>query len=194
MYVVLCGAMTPAQKAIVRQKKVIDSTFYKNLIHWFKAHHPGFRYKDLDPPEIHLVEDDETHHNTDSEGDPKVETRCEEGVFYFTSGNNPRRDTSVYKTTRELALAILDNRSAPTMVIQGGRYASHKESSRFENVLPVQFPFGSGGPTAHRTTPISAEELLRHYLRLSLPQFKKEVLIFLQITPFNASFHTNQPS
>ena len=65
------------------------------------------------------------------------------------------------------------------MVIQGGRYASYKESSRFENVLPVQFPFGSGGPTAHRATPISAEELLRHYLRLSLPQFKKSDFVFL---------------
>ena len=32
MYVVLCGAMTPAQKAIVRQKKIIDSKLYKTLI------------------------------------------------------------------------------------------------------------------------------------------------------------------
>ena len=129
--------MTPAQKVIVRQKKVIDSAFYKNLIHWFKAHHPGFRYKDLDPPEIHLVEDDETHHNTDNEGDPQIETRCEEGVFYFTSGNSPRRDTSVYKTTRELALAILDNRSAPRREIcisqrvkQIQKYASRAISIR----------------------------------------------------------------
>ena len=58
MYIVLCGAMTPAQKTIVRQKKKIDSDFYKSLVRWFKAHHPGFKDKDLDPPEIHLVEDD----------------------------------------------------------------------------------------------------------------------------------------
>ena len=131
-------------------------------------------HKELDPPEIQLIEDPATSHNTDREGDPKVETQCEEGVFYFTSQNNPRRDTSIYKTTRELALAILENRSAPTLVIKGGRYATHNESSRFENVLPVQFPFGRGGPISNRETPISEEELLRHYLRLSLPQFRKK--------------------
>ena len=133
----------------------------------------------MNPPEIHLVEDAETPQNTDMEGDSRLETRCEEGVFYFTSGNDPRRDTSIYKMTRELALAILENRSAPALVIKGGRYATHNESSQFENVMPVQFPFGSGGPKRTRKTPISEEELLCHYLRLSLPQFKKSDFIFL---------------
>ena len=183
--------MTPAQKTIVRQKKNIDTKFYKCLIRWFKAHHPGFKYKDLNPPEIHLVEDAETPQNTDMEGDSRLETRCEEGVFYFTSGNDPRRDTSIYKTTRELALAILENRSAPALVIKGGRYATHNESSQFENVMPVQFPFGSGGPKRTRKPPISEEELLRHYLRLSLPQFKKVISFFLQTMLVGVSFHTN---
>ena len=99
--------------------------------------------------------------------------------FFFTSGNKPRKETSVYKTTRELAVAILENRAAPTLVVQGGRYSRHAESRHFENVMPIQFPFGSGGPTLNRPTPISDEDLLRHYLKLSLPQFKKSDFVFL---------------
>ena len=161
--------MTPAQKTVVRNKRGIDTTFYLHLVRWFKAHHSGFNDVTLDCPNINLVEDAESPHNTDEEGDPLIEMQCEDGVFYFTSGNEPRKETSVFKTTRELAVAILENRSAPTLVIQGGRYARHNESRAFENVLPIQFPFGSGGPALKRQTPISEEELLRHYLRLSLP-------------------------
>ena len=150
-----------------------------HLFRWFKAHHPGFKDVTLDYPKVHRVEDAKSPHNTDQEGDWFIEMHCEEGVFYFTSGNEPRKETSVYKTTRELAVAILENRSAPTLVVQGGRYARHNESRAFENVLPIQFPFGSGGPALKRPTPISEEELLRHYLRLSLPQFKKSDFVFL---------------
>ena len=160
--------MTPAQKTIVRNKREIDTTFYLHLVRWFKAHHPGFKDVTLDCPKIHLVEDVESPHNTDQEGDPLIKTQFEEGVFYFTSGHEPRKETSVCKTTRELAMAILENCSAPTLVIQGGRYAQHNESRAFENVLPIQFPFGSGGPALKRPTPISEEEILCHYLRLTL--------------------------
>ena len=75
---------------------------------------------ELECPRIHLVEDAESPHNTDEEGDAVVESHCEEGVFYFTSGNDPRRESSVYKSTRELAVALLENRTAPALVIQGG--------------------------------------------------------------------------
>ena len=177
--VVLCGSMTPAQKTIVHNKREIDATFYLHLIRWFKAHHSGFDDVTLDCPTVNLVEDAESPHNTDEEGDPLIEMQCEDGLFYFTSGNEPRKETSVFKTTRELAVAILENQSSPTLVIQGGWYARHNESRSFENVLPIQFPFGSGGPTLKRKTPISEEELLCHYLRLSLPQFKKSDFVFL---------------
>ena len=99
--------MTPAQKTIVRNKRDIDITFYLHLVRWFKAHHPGFKDVTLDCPKVNLVEDTESPHNTDNKGDPLIETRCEDGVFYFTSGNEPRKESSVFKTTRELAVAIL---------------------------------------------------------------------------------------
>ena len=109
IYVVLCGPMTPSQKNIVRNKREINTNFYLHLVRWFKAHHPGFRDVDLQCPQIHLVEDAESPHNTDEEGDPATEAQCDEGLFYFTNGNAPKKETSVYRTTRELAMAILEN-------------------------------------------------------------------------------------
>ena len=115
--------MTPAEKTIVHNKRVLNTNFYLNLRCWFKAQHAGFADIELVCPEINLVEDAESPRNTDKEGDPVIETQCNEGVFYFTSGNEPRKETSVFETTPELAMSILQNRAAPTLVVQGGRYS-----------------------------------------------------------------------
>eukprot|EP00957_Ditylum_brightwellii_P038214 2888659-Ditylum_brightwellii.AAC.1 len=42
-----------------------------------------------------------------------------------------------------------------------------------ENVFPIQFPFGLGGPTQRRPTAVSKEVALQHYTRLSLKQFMR---------------------
>ena len=141
--------------------------------------HPGFEDVDLNCPEINLIEDPETEHNTDIEGDPDVEKRMEGAVFYFTSSGEPTKDTAIYSSTKRLALALLEKRAAPKLVVQGGEYASHQASSRLENVLPIQFPFGSGGPTQKRQTEISEEAILQHYCRLSLKQFMKPDFVLI---------------
>ena len=83
--------------------------------------------------------------------------------------NNPRISSG------NLRKSVCANFGCP----RGAVYTRHNESRAFENVLPIQFPFGSGGPALKRPTPISEEELLRYYLRLSLPQFKKSDFVFL---------------
>ena len=45
--------------------------------------------------------------------------------------------------------------------------------------MPIQFPFGTGGPNLKRRTKISDEVLLRHYLRLSLSQFMRSEFVLL---------------
>ena len=40
-------------------------------------------------------------------------------------------------------------------------------------MCPVQFPFGLGGPTENRGTPISPEETYKHYCQLSQRQFMR---------------------
>ena len=74
IYVVLCGPMTPAQKTIVRNKRVLNTKFYLNILCWFKAHHTGFADVELACPQINLMEDAELPRNTDEERDPFIET------------------------------------------------------------------------------------------------------------------------
>ena len=42
-----------------------------------------------------------------------------------------------------------------------------------ENILPIAFPFGIGGPKMKRKVKVSHELCIQHYMRLSLPQFRE---------------------
>ena len=184
IYVVLNGRMTPTQKDIVRKKAELDISLYFGLLRWFKAHHPA--YKDVpigdatSPLKVELIEDPSTDANTDLESDDDPKENREDGAtFYFSGGGEPTTDTSVYRSSKELVMALLKDHSAPTLAIHGGDYASHFDVKKLENVFPAVFPFGSGGPTLDRQNPISDEELIRHYLRLSLPQFMESEFVLV---------------
>ena len=179
IYVVLTGRMTPKQKDIVRQQRELKPTIFLDLLAWFKSVHPGYDNVDMCCPEINLIEDPETEHNTDIESDPDVEKKYNGAVFYFTSPGEPTKETSIYSSTKRLALALLEKRAAPKLVVQGGDYAPHKRVAKLENVMPIQFPFGSGGPDLKRRTAVSEEQILRHYCRLSLRQFMKSDFVLI---------------
>eukprot|EP00956_Cyclotella_meneghiniana_P043420 scaffold269642_cov156-Cyclotella_meneghiniana.AAC.1 len=72
---------------------------------------------------------------------------------------------------------MLDN-TAPTMLMYGGSYLKSHEID-LEDVLPIQFPFGLGGPNPgeKRKVPVSEEACLKHYMRLSLKQFMRSDFI-----------------
>jgi hypothetical protein len=193
IYVVITGRMTPTQKEIVRKKAELDKDLYFSLLHWLKAHHPAFRDVEIDEssdPKIELIEDPSSDSNTDIVCDPDVEKRDDGAIFFFSSGSDPTRETSVYKTSKELVssvyktskelvLALLKGHSAPTLTVHGGEYVGHREVMKLENVFPTAFPFGSGGPTEKRRNQISDEEKIRHYLRLSLPQFMESEFVLV---------------
>ena len=50
-------------------------------------------------------------------------------------------------------------------------------------MFPIQFPFGLGSLNMNRPNKISDEECIKHYMRLSLPQFHRQdfILILLGI-------------
>jgi hypothetical protein len=87
---------------------------------------------------------------------------------------------------------MLDN-NAPVMLMYGGSYLKSHEIN-LEDVFPIQFPFGTGGPDLGipRKNPVSIEECLRHYCRLSLKQFMRPdfILVCYHILCRNASFKT----
>ena len=118
--VVMCGSMTPVQNTIMCNKKELGTGFYLNLLCWSKAHYAGCRGKELECPLVPLVEDTESPHSTDEKGDTVIEPHREEGVFYFTSGNDSKEESIIHTTTWELAMVLLENKTAPVLVVQGG--------------------------------------------------------------------------
>ena len=50
----------------------------------------------------------------------------------------------MYGSSDKFALAMFQH-SAPTLLAYGGTYANIKEMN-IENILPIAFPFGIGGP------------------------------------------------
>ena len=56
----------------------------------------------------------------------------------------------MYEISKDLVLALLNNISALTSTVHGGNYARHSEVMMLEDVLPVTFPYGGGGPVLNR--------------------------------------------
>ena len=175
VYVVLCGRMTPKQKQIVKDRAKLDTKLMMILLEWFvnKSGHPG--YEGVTPPSEcpmpNIIADEDTPNNTDEEHDPDLEKKFAGASFHFTSNYEPQEDTGVYETNQQFVKAMLD-RTMPTLLVNGGNYTDLQELL-LENIAPMQFPFGQGGPKSNRRTHISPEACYQHYCKLSLPQFMR---------------------
>ena len=180
IYVVLCGRMTPEQKQIVRMRAVIDTQLFIDILTWFvkESGHPGYDNTTIpeDSPQPLFVEDKETNNNTDKSVNVDVETNIESGTYYFSSGQDPSENTSVFGSTENFAVAML-RRSAPTLLISGA-YANRREMN-VEDILPFAFPFGIGGPKMKRKLKVSTQRCIQHYMRLSLVQFMESSTILV---------------
>ena len=83
-------------------------------------------------------------------------------------------------------MAILKRESPMIMMLaHGGKYVSSGQELRLEWIFPIVFPFGVGGPKMNRPTQISEIECLKHYLRISLPQFMRGNFILVVLHMFN---------
>ncbi|KAL7451819.1 hypothetical protein ACHAWC_004215 [Mediolabrus comicus] len=175
VYVVLCGRMTPKQKQIVRERARLDTKLTMELLEWFvnESGHSGYDEvtSPSECPKPKIIADEDTPNNTDQEHDPHVEKEFAGASFHFTSAHEPQDDTGVYESNQKFVKAMLD-RTMPTLLVNGGNYADLREL-RLEDVCPLQFPFGQGGPNVQRRTKISMETCYQHYCKLSLPQFMR---------------------
>ena len=175
----LCGKMTPRQKEIATQKAELNVGTYLDLMNWFIsiAKHPAYyekvtlpREEDIQKPV--LLPSPNNAHNTDETMNPAVENRFEGGTYTFTSGLDPSADSGLHADSTQFALSML-NRTAPLLLVYGGNYVNAGRELKLENVMPIQFPFGTGGPIAKRRVQVSNITCLQYYLRHSLPQFKR---------------------
>eukprot|EP00975_Prorocentrum_lima_P052529 11011057-Prorocentrum_lima.AAC.1 len=74
---VLCGRFTPEQRTIIRNRAILDTALYVDMMTWLirVSGHPA--YTDLTPPEEcptpTILEDDANDNNTDDTQNPGVE-------------------------------------------------------------------------------------------------------------------------
>lgn len=198
VFVVLCGRFTPNQKNIIRKQAKLNTDVFVNLLNWFIKTSGHQAYEDVTPPDqcpdmIAILEDEENDNNTDDTVDDTVECRIEGKTYYFSSeSHKPNERSSVYDATPEFVDAMLNNEK-PTMLLYGGSYKKSHEVN-LEDVFPVQFPFGLGGPDlgVPRKVPVSEEACIRHYLKLSLKQFMRPdfILVCYHIICRSTSFKT----
>jgi hypothetical protein len=82
-------------------------------------------------------------------------------------------------------------RSAPTLLAYGGTFVNMKEMN-IENILPIAFPFGIGGPKMNQKVKVSHEMCIQYYMRLSLPQFREgpTILVLNHILNRQLSYKT----
>ncbi|KAL7453898.1 hypothetical protein ACHAWC_005529 [Mediolabrus comicus] len=170
VYLVLCGRMTPKQKQIIRDRATLDTKSAMKLLEWFvkESGHPG--YKNVTPPsdcpQPRIIADEDTPNNTDEEHDPDKEKDFAGASFHFTSAHEPQDDAGagIYETNQKFLQAMLD-RTMPTLLVCGSNYTDLRELL-LENIAPIQFPFGQGGPKTERRTHISPAECYLHERRL----------------------------
>jgi YHS domain-containing protein len=150
IFVVLCGRMTPQQKRIVRRQAEMNTEFFLDLLTWLvkESGHPA--YKDVVPPDecpdpVAIIQNEDKQNNTDESEDPTIECRIEGKTYYFSNvDQRPNNESSVYDHNQQFLHAMLDN-NAPVMLMYGGSYLKSHEIN-LEDVFPIQFPFGTGGP------------------------------------------------
>lgn len=189
IYCVLCGRMTNDQKKLARKKAALDTEKLLGLLKWYKneSGHPAYANIVLPTefPEPTVIEDPENEHNTDKSGGDKVEDV--ENTFVGTThsfpSNSPKEDTGTFGTNKEFTLAMLKG-TAPTMIVSGGNHVNIRDI-KLEDVCPIQFPFGLGGPSMKRRNPVSATGCYQHYTKLSLNQFMKGDFLLILNSLFN---------
>ena len=123
-------------------------THYIAILTWFvkESGHPGYLNTSVpeDCPQPLLVKDIPTKNNTDEPANKTVKANYESGMYYFSTAQDPSQHTSVYGSFDIFALAMFQH-SVPTLLAYGGTYAKNADI-KIENIFPLSFPFGIGGP------------------------------------------------
>ena len=81
---------------------------------------------------------DSTDAGNEEEVDPELENTFGGVTYAFSSAQDPVEESSVFKTSRKFACAMV-KQSNPVLMLHGGNYAKEHEVD-IEAVLPFAFP------------------------------------------------------
>jgi len=195
IFVMICGATAPKQRPTILQKTAVDIELFKDFQTWFVLNSACHDFKNSPiPDDVEMLQptiiEDRKDNTTAIEVDPSIENMFGDRQFFFSSAQDPTEESSVYKTSKKFACALI-NRSAPTVLVRGGKFAKEHEMS-VEAVLPFAFPYDLGGPKSKRKTVISLKSYIQRYLRLVMPQFMTPAVILdlHQMFPQQMSYET----
>jgi len=185
VHVMLCGPMTKDQKSKVKSMALIDTQKYVDIMTWLIRNSAKESIREIPLPQhcfVPKIYDD----STDARFEPgeKRDEKTKEteksfggGTYYFSSAHTPSHYTGVFQSTKQFAEALLRNNSPRLFVYGGNRVRPHEAD--LEDILPLAFPFGTGGPTFKRRVKVSVEECIKNYMRLALQQFMRSDVIFV---------------
>ena len=114
--------------------------------------------------------------NVDKEVNPLIEKICN-FKYYFPSLSEPSKEEGTFKDNSAFATALLKGTS-PTLLFHPGNYVKEYDLP-FTSMFPLQFPFGHGDMFLKRPIPVSKIECIKNYMRVSLPQFRRQNFILV---------------
>jgi hypothetical protein len=124
-----------------------------------------------------IFEDEPNTNNTDESEDPEIEKHLE-FQYFFPSHEEPNRATATFSSEEEFLNAYMQGKE-PTLVFSSTAYQNDWQLS-LSKLFPLYFPFGMGDmKDEDRANRVSEVEAMKHYLRLSLPQFQKPDFILV---------------
>lgn len=188
VHVMMCGPMTTEQKSKIRSMAHIETQKYIDIMTWLIQNSAKESIRNIPLPErcfVPRLYDDSTNVKFEpgEKGDKQTETTFGGGTYYFSSAHTPSHHTGVFQSTKQFATALLKNHSPKLFVYGGNRVRPHEAD--LEDILPLAFPFGTGGPKFKRRVNVSMDECIRCYMRTALPQFMRSEVIFIMQHAFS---------
>ena len=178
VYIVMSGRFTPSQRTIVRKRCLIEVDNFVKIYNWLRENNPYYE----EMPEMSscptpmMFEDEPDANNTDESEDLVVESHVDYH-YWFPSNGEPTKSTATYHSQEDFMKAYMEGKE-PTLV-----FSSNNNKNDWElcltQIFPLYFPYGVGKIKEKRKNPVSELECMRHYLRLSLPQFQKADFILV---------------
>lgn len=183
VHVMMCGPMTAQQKSIVQKMAHIDTQKYIDIMTWLIENSAKASIRSIPPPRrcfVPRLYDDTCGAET---GNSEEERIFGGGTYYFSSAHTPSSYRGVFQSTKEFASALLKNHSPQLFIYGGDRVRPHEAD--LEDILPLAFPFGTGGPKFKRRVKVSVDQCIRCYMRTALPQFMRNDVIFVMQHAFS---------
>ena len=187
----MCGRFTPDQRVVARQRARVDTLEFMKLYSWLRENNIKFASHPDNPqcPTPIIIEEKDNKNSIDESVNPAIEKTCE-FKYYFSSTKEPTKQDGTYDDEIAFATALLEG-TQPTLLFHPGGYCK-EHTTAFTDIFPVQFPFGHGDIFTERSPPVSKQECIKHYCKISLPQFRRDDFLLVAVHMYHRilSFET----